>query len=191
MLPTARAIARGFAGRIEAFGLISCFTEERYWNFYEWQKGLSGSISGSVADDDRTYDAPLCAFVSMAFSSLAQICTTLGEPDASIWQAAHIRLNADIHAAFYDAERGRYASFRHCKTGETRHYAVLTQSLCLCAGACPDSEADRVRANLASGDGLRLSPSVTASTNTTRFSPTRRVMAILSAARSSASGVAC
>lgn len=118
MLPTARAIARGFAGRIEAFGLISCFTEERYWNFYEWQKGLSGSISGSVADDDRTYDAPLCAFVSMAFSSLAQICTTLGEPDASIWQAAHIRLNADIHAAFYDAERGRYASFRHCKTGK-------------------------------------------------------------------------
>lgn len=154
MLPTARAIARGFAAQIDDSGLIACFTEAKYWNFYEWQDGLSGSISGSVADEDRTYDAPLCAFVSMAFAALAQICTALGEADAADWRAAHDRLNAALHAAFYDPVRGLYASYKHCTTGESRHYAVLTQSLCLCAGACPADEAARVRANLAAGDGL-------------------------------------
>ena len=90
----------------------------------------------------------------MAFGALAQICTALGEADAADWQAARDRLNAALHAAFYDAGRGLYASYKRVQSGETSHYAALTQSLCLCAGSCPDGEADRVRANLASGEGL-------------------------------------
>jgi alpha-L-rhamnosidase len=27
-------------------GLIKCFGEQKYWNFYEWQSGLAGTIGG-------------------------------------------------------------------------------------------------------------------------------------------------
>ena len=55
----------------EYFGVstdtVRFYEKKEYWNFYEWQKGLDGSISGSVAEDDVTFDAPLCAFVSLRF----------------------------------------------------------------------------------------------------------------------------
>lgn len=152
MLPTARAIARGFASRIADNGLLTCMPEKPYWNFYEWSDGLSGGI-GRV-ETEITYDAPLCAFVSMAFRALGQICTALGEPDAPAWFAARDRLNAATHTHFYDADRGIYASYLDRATGARRHYAVLTQSLILCADACPAAERDRVRANLAAGEGM-------------------------------------
>jgi len=152
MLPTARAIAEGFIDRMDETGLLTCMVDKKYWNFYEWSDGLSGKIG--VEDAELTYDAPLCAFVSLAFGALEKICTALGEADADRWKDEHQRLNAALHEAFFDRARGLYASFRHCVTGETGHYAALTQALCLYAGACPAEEADRVRAHLASGDGL-------------------------------------
>ncbi|MBQ3125621.1 MAG: family 78 glycoside hydrolase catalytic domain [Clostridia bacterium] len=152
MLPTARAIAEGFLARTAENGLLTCMADKKYWNFYEWSDGLSGKIGAE--NTELTYDAPLCAFVSMAYRALAAICDALGAEDASRWADAHAHLNAAMHAAFYDAERGLYASYKAVVGGENFHYAELTQSLCLYAGACPAGDADRVRANLASGAGL-------------------------------------
>ena len=61
LVPVLRRIADEFIRRRDReTGLIPCFTEQKYWNFYEWQKGLDGSISGSVREEDVTFDAPLC-----------------------------------------------------------------------------------------------------------------------------------
>lgn len=150
MLPYMKRIADGFLRRADNDkGLIQCFTEERYWNFYEWQDGLSGSISGSVSEDNITYDAPLCGFVSFGLRSLANICEALGDDASEYYRSAHIRLNTAINEHFWDEERGAYASFIN-KKGEKFHYAELTNSLIVYADAAQGERLDKVLEQLRS-----------------------------------------
>ena len=145
MLPYMKRIADEFLRRADnEKGLVQCFTEARYWNFYEWQEGLSGSISGSVSEDKITYDAPLCGFVSFGLRSLANVCEVLGDNTASdYYRSAHIRLNAAINEHFWDEERGAYASFINMR-GEKYHYAELTNSLIVFADAAQGERLDKV-----------------------------------------------
>lgn len=125
-------------------GLVQCFTESHYWNFYEWQDGLSGSISGSVSDDNITYDAPLCGFVSFGLRSLADVCAVLDDSAASeYYRNAHIKLNEAINESFWDEEHEAYASFMN-KAGEKFHYAELTNSLIVYADAAQGERLDKV-----------------------------------------------
>ena len=107
MLPVAEAIAQEFIRRIDPeVGLIKCFGEAKYWNFYEWQSGLEGSISGSVDDSERTYDAPLNAFVSIALMSLSKIYTILGDGERSVYYyEQRCALNAACDSVFFEAQR--------------------------------------------------------------------------------------
>lgn len=129
------AIAQEFIRRIDPeVGLIKCFGEAKYWNFYEWQSGLEGSISGSVDDSERTYDAPLNAFVSIALMSLSKIYTILGDGERSVYYYEQRNtLNAACDSVFFVPERGCYASYM--KKGELSHFAELTNSLLAYAGA--------------------------------------------------------
>jgi hypothetical protein len=153
MLPAVRRIADEFIRRIDTeTGLIACFKEAKYWNFYEWQDGLSGSISGSVDDDNVTYDAPLNAFVSFGLRSLSDMLCILGmESDAAYYNAVRMKLNSAINSVFWNADKGVYASYlRH---GEIFHYCELTQSLIVYADICASPQLDSVLEALA-GDSL-------------------------------------
>lgn len=149
MLPYMKQIADEFVHRTNnETGLIKCFTESHYWNFYEWQDGLSGSISGCVSEEDVTYDAPLCGFVSFGLRSLASIYEILGNADnAEYYHDAHIKLNNAINKYFWNDERGAYASFIDVN-GKKSHYAELTNALIVYADAAHDERLDKVLANL-------------------------------------------
>lgn len=152
MLPVMKRIADMFIRRRDPeTGLIPCFTEQKYWNFYEWQKGLDGSISGSVAEDDVTFDAPLCAFVSFGLRSLADTLDRLGDPaGAAYYRGEHRSLNEAVNRHFWDEERGAYASYIRRKTGERFHFAELTNALIVYADA---AEGDRLDSTLVSLTG--------------------------------------
>ncbi len=143
MLTTAKRIAGSFASRLES-GLIKCFAEPKYWNFYEWQDGLSESRSGG----ELSFDAPLSAFVSMGLKSLAKICERLGDADAERYDSLHREMNLAAQS-FWDEERGCYASY--IKNGARSHYCELTNSLLVCAGAVPEDRLQRVLDSLKSG----------------------------------------
>ncbi|MBQ7299824.1 MAG: hypothetical protein IJW77_08290 [Clostridia bacterium] len=150
MMPTARAIVAAFTAQLDnEKQLLKCRKESKYWNFYEWQSGLDGHIGGSMEEDDRTYDAPMNAFFSLALSSLAKLEASLGNHTASkAYLAQKAELDARINAAFWDEAHGVYASYIK-KDTEPYHYAELTNALLVYADACPADREDRVLAALA------------------------------------------
>ncbi len=157
LLPTAERILEGFISHMadEKDGLIACYPEREYWNFYEWQTGLEGSISGSVAPEDMTYDAPLCCFVSLAMAALASLYLRFDMyAEAQRMLTLNKRLNRAVHQYFYDERAGMYDSYLRLRDGVKYHRAQLTQALALCCGACPEAEAERLRERLAHDDSL-------------------------------------
>jgi tRNA A37 threonylcarbamoyladenosine modification protein TsaB len=128
--------------------LLKCRKESIYWNFYEWQTGLDGHIGGSMDEENRTYDAPMNAFFSMALRSIAKLEASLGNHTAAKdYLAQKAALDARMNELFWDAEHGVYASF--VKAGERYHYAELTNALIVYADACPAEHEDSVLAALA------------------------------------------
>jgi len=137
VLPVARRIVDGFIRRIDpGCGLVPCYTEAGYWNFYEWQQGLDG---GAIFRDyplPVSYDAPLNAFVSMAIQSLSSIFAVLQESSsAKYYGEIAQRLNQCMDKAFWSEEEAAYSSF--LTNGSLHHLCELTQSLFACCGACP------------------------------------------------------
>ncbi len=150
ILPILYRIANNFVSRIDpAVGLISCFTESKYWNFYEWQDGLTGSISGSVAKEDITYDAPLNAFVSLGLRSFSDMLRILHQNDeADDYDIIRKKLNHAMNTVFWNPETGIYASYY--KHDEIYHYCELTQSLIAVADICPADRMETILNVLAS-----------------------------------------
>ena len=154
MLPVAEAIAGEFIKRLEG-GLIRCFAERQYWNFYEWQSGLEGSISGEVPEEERSFDAPLGAFVSLGLGALSKLCGRLGLDDkAEYYRRGHDEMNRALNDAFFDAGRGCYASF--LRRGELSHYCELTNALLVCCGAVPEERLSGVLDALTGGGLLEV-----------------------------------
>ncbi len=143
ILPYAEKIAESFVSRISENGLIGALQESQYWNYYEWQTGLDGK-----ADQSRdTYDAPLCAFVSMGFQAMEKIYRILGDGTSadrysSLWK----RMNLAAHNAFWNGNC--YNSYMCKENGKIYHEAQLTQALMICCGACPKEFLEQVRALL-------------------------------------------
>lgn len=150
ILPTATRIVDEFISRINKNGLIKCFQEAKYWNFYEWQDGLSGSISGEVLDNDVTYDAPLNAMVSMALNAVSKLYELLGEKQKSAFYCEKSKeLNNSINNNFWDEDKKLYASFIN-KEEELFHYCELTNSLVVYCNACTEERLASVLYALAS-----------------------------------------
>ena len=153
MLPYAEKIVEGFAERIDPkTGLLAAYADKKYWNFYEWQEGLSGGHG--VSDlSCLTYDAPLCALVSMAFQAMEALYNALKMPEkAEEYRTLANRLNLKTDAAFWN---GRwYNTYMNVNTGELSHNCELTQALMICAGACHEEKLDDVRALLKGNEAL-------------------------------------
>lgn len=153
LLPAAKTIASGFRDRIAENGLIAAYSGKEYWNFYEWQDGLCGSEPSS-SEEERTYDAPLCAFVLLAFESLSSLCAVVADPETERWARAAEALRSSILQFFYDPHKQQFASYMRCGDGSKFHFSELTQALCLCAGVGTDDVQKNVRVHLCSGEGL-------------------------------------
>lgn len=154
MLPYMKRVAGEFIRRMKN-GMIECFREYKYWNFYEWQTHLDGSTWEDVDDEKMTFDAPLCAFVSFGLRSLSALLTKLGMNDeARYYNTKHAELNKAINDNFWNEEEGAYASFLNRK-GELSVYAELTNALIVYSGAAEGERLRRTNEALMSG---KLSP---------------------------------
>lgn len=116
-----------------------------YWNFYEWAESLDGKPLGSdVPDAELPAEAPLTAFLALAASDMAQLCRIVGNARATEYERLASELTASIREVFFDAGAGFFRSFTDRSDAPL---SVLTQSLCLLAGA---------------GDGIDVSPILSA-----------------------------
>ena len=153
MLPTARAIIRAFTAQLNTpERLLLCRKERQYWNFYEWQDGLSGGIGRETNDSDQTYDAPMNAFFSMALRAMAKLEDACGSREtAKICEETKKALDTRINSVFWDASRGAYVSYMK-KNGEKLHYAELTNALLVYADAAGEEKTDLILAHFEKRD---------------------------------------
>lgn len=143
VLPKLKSILSVFTERME-LGLVQNFTEKHHWNFYEWTDGLSGNLG--VASE-KSADAALNCFVSIAFANMQKICELL-----KINSDYHIlaeQLNNNIRKAFYDQDRGLYINV--AGRNET---SELVNSLAVLCGAARGKEADQICKFLASDNSM-------------------------------------
>lgn len=156
IFPAMCTVADTFLRRIDpANGLLTRFDPEHYWNFYEWQDGLDGDKHSLLPG--TTYDAPLNAFVSMGFRSLARVAAALGDDAlAAKMRTAHESLNAAMDRTFFDETQGAYASYL-TDGGERVHFCELTNALALFCGAATGAHGDRAAARLLAGDLIPVS----------------------------------
>ncbi|MBQ8893021.1 MAG: hypothetical protein IJ043_01260 [Clostridia bacterium] len=153
ILPCAEKIAEGFVNHIDPeTGLLTAYTDKKYWNFYEWQDGLSGK-HGVEDLNLLTYDAPLCAFVSMAFQAMEKIYHALGMQDqAEAYKAYWTALNRKTEETFWNGKW--YNTYKNVHSGTLSHDCELTQALMICCGACPENKISGVRELLKGKEAL-------------------------------------
>lgn len=170
LLPVAYEILSGFYGRMKHHGwMLPAYRQKQYWNFYEWSDGLAGKIGAEQPPESMTYDAPLMAFVSMAFTAYADLLMHLGRIDGD--EETVLQGDAVLHCSeelcerlnefFWDESVGLYRTRLGVSlsdgspydTGEA-HYAELTQVLCVLAGAVDGSRLPALLEKICKKDGM-------------------------------------
>lgn len=135
-LPTVRGILEAREKEM-VDGLLPCPAGERYWQFYDWADGLSGS--GRIKPDEVRYDAPLNMLLSLAFkagSLIAQACGA--EKDARKWANISTEILPKIHREFWDTAAEAYLTYVGDRA--PKHYCELSQSLAILCGAVAKAE---------------------------------------------------
>jgi len=138
MMPALRKVMNTRAGEL-ADGLLPCPRGKRYWQFYDWEKDLSGSLSKALAGADGSvanmYEAPLNLFAVLAFESAARCADAVGEAaDAARWRQAADSVRSAVRRKLWNAEKRQFET----RLGESLAPAELSQALGLLAGAVPE-----------------------------------------------------
>ena len=130
MLPYADKILENFEKHTTDVG-VACFKEKPYWNFYEWSDGLDGGDIFRDYEIDETTDCILTVLSFMAARGIASLHGRVGNvAQAEKWAKYSQKVQATIEA-FYDKEKGLYASF--IKDGEKYGWHAHTQAIVLLA----------------------------------------------------------
>jgi len=116
-------------------GLLPTPKGKRYWHFYDWADGLTGSVPRSDEEGlaGERFDAILNFFFILALKALAGMFQACGE--ASTAEAYRKQAEATMQAAhekFWDASEQAYQTYVGQQAME-RHYAEMTQALALLA----------------------------------------------------------
>lgn len=143
LFETAARILDAFLPRLDESGCVCRFPEREYWNFYEWQPGLSGEIGAE--DKDARAEAPLTAWYALALDAMRRLCEYRGV-DGSAY-ARRFESARSALERFWSEERGGYLLY----DAPDAPMAELTQALALLAGGISDARAARLRVGLVSG----------------------------------------
>lgn len=143
LFETAARILDAFFPRLDESGCVCRFPEREYWNFYEWQPGLSGEIGAE--DKDARAEAPLTAWYALALDAMRRLCEYRGV-DGSAY-ARRFESARSALERFWSEERGGYLLY----DAPDAPMAELTQALALLAGGISDARAARLRVGLVSG----------------------------------------
>ncbi len=165
--PILKTLISTFLNKEREGGLIENFYGEGgYWNFYEWADTMEGRFN----ETERSIEAPLNAFLSLALGDLAYIARALGNiEDAEYYESEKKSINSALKKVFYNEEAKLFESFSDRQHGV---YSVLTNSLCLLCGAAEGVDKSVIfeilSANGAGNSGLSVVPN-TLSMNGFRF----------------------
>lgn len=149
-LPRVRAMLAAYRANWKDNLLLSP-RGSQYWQFYEWADGLDGQLGGRGLETDR-WDAPLNAFYVLALDAAAWLFRLAGEDrlaDDCAGDAQKVR--QAIPGRFWDDREQAFRTYAGMQSPP--HFAQLTQALILCAGACPEDRAARLRQRLTEDDG--------------------------------------
>lgn len=133
-------------------GLLPCPVGKRYWQFYDWAAGLDGSENEdcrkfAVADQPR-FDAPLNFYFVLALEAVENMARWIDDDfSAECREQAQIVKSAS-QRAFWDAKRQAFVTY----LGRSPHFAELTQSLAILAGAGNQTMRRELRAALMRDD---------------------------------------
>ncbi len=150
---TVRTVADGFISRIDETGLIPLYCGKPYWNFYEWQPGLSGS----GRHETKVYESPLCVFVSDALRCFGELCLIVNPEIADGYFEASENLGKAAHDRFYDEKSGGYIT----REGDGKPLHALTQAMMLFSDAVPEDKKESVCELLKNGGLVPCSVSMT------------------------------
>lgn len=139
--PKLISILKAFTDRINRNGLVPPFEGKSYWNFYEWNNGLSGyGASRGIVEPDII----LNTLLSLALQKMAYISKKLGYEDS--FTELSNDLNKTIRSTFFDKDQGVFRD-----RNEKVSYSVLGNSLAILAGVTDSAEsaalAEKLRAN--------------------------------------------
>jgi alpha-L-rhamnosidase len=151
--PRVRAMLASY-GKSMREGLLPCPVGARYWHFYDWAPGLSGTDRGGaswfeVLSSER-FDAPLSLLYCLALRSAARIARALGHDEEA---TRHDSLAGSVASAvrrrFWSEEKRLLLTYDE---RQAPNFAELTQSLALLAGACSGEESSHLRRRLCAAD---------------------------------------
>lgn len=136
MLPYAERSLDAFFSRSGDQGVV-LFTEPRYWNFHEWSPGLDGGNIFRTSSVFSQADCNLTALVSRAAKGIAALEAKIGNAEKAEKFNRYALKLAECLEAFYDHNRGMYASY--LSQGQKAGYHAYTQAVALSTGAVPES----------------------------------------------------
>ena len=140
MMPVLRTIMDMRAGEL-VDGLLPCPSGKRYWQFYDWEKDLSGNLSDVLSGFDcsieNRFDAPLNLFAVLAFESAARCAAAVREPETAMrWRQVADNMRSAVLQKFWNDEKRQIET----RLGASLAPAELCQSLALLADAIPKNE---------------------------------------------------
>ena len=139
--PKLNTILSAFLDRKEQ-GLVPTWEGKNYWNFYEWKKGLYGTLGKA---EQSSFDAALNCLLSLALQRMADISTALG---LEVPYSAHISpLNRAIREYFYDSGA---KAFRNSERDQ--EFSQLVNSLAILCGAAEPEERQSIAQKLTDPD---------------------------------------
>lgn len=154
MLPTVWKILDTSISRLSE-DLLPVPSGDQYWHFYDWSDGLNGlsEDAGFGADEMQRItgswvDAPYNLFFCLALDAAVFMAKSCGQTSrTSEYEEHSLKIKKAVHQTFWNAESAGYQTY--LKDKDPGHFAELTQSLAICAGACPEELLDPLAHRLA------------------------------------------
>ena len=117
-------------------GLVPTWEGKDYWNFYEWEKGLDGTLGTA---ESSCFDAPLNCLFSLALQRMGNIARALSEED--LYTGLVEPLNRKIRQHFFD---DKAKAFRNSE--KDPHFSQLVNALAILCGAAEEDSASIAQA---------------------------------------------
>ncbi len=135
-----------FRERSENGLIVNFHSDNRYWNFYEWNPTLDGAGRPNA----KSFDMMLNATYSLALQNMATMAEWLGKKqNAESLLAEAKEWNRKIHRAFYVPETGLYRTALNAEG-----YSELCSAFAVLCGAATGEIAANVCERIAKGENL-------------------------------------
>ena len=134
--PKLESILTAFLNRMEK-GLVPNWEGACYWNFYEWETGLDGTLPV----EPHQIDAALNCLLSLALQRMGDISAVLGMPD--IYGPLVSKLNRAIREYFLDPQK---VAFRN--SNQRPDHSRLVNALAILCGAAGENERQHIAQKL-------------------------------------------